>query len=139
MKGVLFLCVENHARSQMAEGLARHFLGHQQDIYSAGSKPSARVHPMAIAVMAEIGIDILGQHPKPLNSIDLSKIQLIVTLCSKEECPALPSHIRHEHWPISDPSYSAQEQTNEQIRKFRKVRDNLRQRVLELRAADQVW
>ncbi|OFZ12062.1 MAG: hypothetical protein A2Z20_07490 [Bdellovibrionales bacterium RBG_16_40_8] len=139
MKGILFLCVENHARSQMAEGLARHFLGHQNDIYSAGSKPAKRVHPMATAVMAEIGIDISGQYPKSIDTIDLSKIQLIVTLCADEECPKIPSKIRHERWAISDPSYNAKEQTNEQIRKFRKIRDSLRQLVLNLRAADQVW
>ena len=63
---VLFICVENRARSQMAEGLARHFLGHKFDVLSAGSSPADQIHPMAVAVMAEIGIDISGQHPKAM-------------------------------------------------------------------------
>lgn len=138
MSGILFICVENRARSQMAEGLARHFIGHQYDIFSAGSRPAQRVHPMATAVMAEIGIDISRQSPKAIESIDFSKISLVVSLCAEEECPVLPQNIKHESWALEDPT-RVQEQTTEQIRKFRKIRDSLRQKILNLRAADQTW
>lgn len=139
MKGLLFICVENRARSQMAEGLARHFLGHQCDVFSAGSRPAARVHPMATAVMAEIGIDISAQKPKPLDQIDLNQVDLIITLCNEEECPFLPPHIKHMGWSIADPAVAPITDPNDEIKKFRKTRDEIRRRVLELRAADQVW
>ncbi len=138
MKKILFICVENQARSQMAEGLARHFVGHQHDFFSAGSRPADRVHPMAIAVMGEIGIDITSQKPKNISSIDINKMDLIITLCSEEECPTLPPNIKHEDWSMNDPASDSNDRES-QIRKFRKIRDAIRQKVLTLRAADQVW
>jgi arsenate reductase len=134
LKKILFLCMENRARSQMAEGLARHFVGHQNDFFSAGSKPSDRIHPMAIAVMAEIGIDITGQKTKSLLEVDPTKMDLIITLCNESECPTLPPHIKHEHWETPDPAKESEHPTD-QIKKFRKIRDAIRQRVLTLRAS----
>lgn len=139
MKSLLFICVENRARSQIAEGLARHFIGHQYDVFSAGSNPVDRVHPMAVAVMAEIGIDISSQRPKPLSSIDLSKIDTAIFLCDDKACPILPTHVRSVSWPITDPAEVQVEIPEDLLRKFRKVRDELRKRVLELRASDQTW
>jgi len=75
---ILFLCVANSARSQMAEGLAKNILGNTYNVFSAGSKP-AFVHPLAIKVMAEINIDISKQFSKSISSIDFSKIDMIIT------------------------------------------------------------
>lgn len=138
MKSILFICVENRARSQIAEGLARHFIGHQYDVYSAGSRPADRIHPMATAVMAEIGIDISKQKPKPISDINLEKIDIAIALCEEENCPVLPPHTKKLNWAIKDPALS-ENQTTAQMRKFRKIRDEIRQKVLTLRAADQVW
>jgi len=139
MKSVLFLCVENRARSQIAEGLARHFIGHQYDIFSAGSKPADKVHPMATAVMAEIGIDISKQKTKNVSDINISKIDIVITLCAEEVCPVLPPHVKHQRWEISDPAKHDSDAPQAQIKTFRKVRDQIRQKVLTLRAADQTW
>ena len=83
---ILFLCVANSARSQMAEGLARRILGEQAEVSSAGSNPTP-VHPHAIEAMAEIGIDITGQVSKSVDTMDLSGLDLVVTLCADEVCP----------------------------------------------------
>ena len=138
MTGILFVCVENRARSQIAEGLARHFIGHQFDIYSAGSKPADKIHPMAVAVMAEIGIDISGQKTKSIDQINFENIETVIALCAEENCPFIPAKVKKISWAMSDPASSGLS-NEEQIRKFRKVRDDIRKRVLELRASDQTW
>lgn len=139
MKSLLFICVENRARSQIAEGLARHFIGHQYNVYSAGSQPTDRVHPMAVAVMAEIGVDISSQKPKPITSLDLTKIDTAIFLCEDDACPVLPTNIQKLRWPTTDPTEAQVETPEDLLRKFRKVRDELRKRVLSLRASDQTW
>ena len=122
----------------MAEGMARHFLGHQADVSSAGSNPGTRVHPMAVAVMAEIGIDISHHKPKSIDSFDIEKFSLIVTLCAEEQCPVLTSKVKKEGWNLTDPA--GHDLPDDQlIKKFRKIRDEIRKKVLSLRAADQVW
>lgn len=99
---ILFLCVANSARSQMAEGLARKLLpGHV--IESAGSKPSS-VNPFAVQAMRNVGIDISAQRSKSVDSIDLSRLDLVVTLCAEEVCPVLPGKVERLHWPIADPA-----------------------------------
>lgn len=139
MKRVLFLCVENRARSQIAEGLARHFIGHQYEVFSAGSQPAERVHPMATAVMAEIGIDISKQQPKNWSHFDLENMDLIVTLCASEVCPSLPPNIKKLSWDILDPVGGDHKTPEQHLKTFRKVRDQIRHLVLGLLAADQVW
>ncbi len=106
MKRILFLCVANSARSQMAEGLARHILGEEAEISSAGSDP-AQVNPHAVEAMAEIGIDITRQYAKSVDTIELSGLDLVVTLCAEEVCPVLPGHVQRMHWPIADPAAGA--------------------------------
>ena len=91
--GLLFLCVANSARSQMAEGLARARFGGGVRVQSAGSAPSA-VNPLAVRVMAEIGIDVSGQRSKHVETIDPATVDLVVTLCADEVCPALPGAAR---------------------------------------------
>ena len=102
--GVLFLCVQNSARSQMAEGWARKLLPSGVRIWSAGSQPAAGVHPYAARVMQEVGIDISSQRPKPLSHVPLGDIDTVIMLCD-DECPIPPAdrRRREESWHLADP------------------------------------
>lgn len=132
MTRILFLCVANSARSQMAEGLARHLLGDRATVMSAGSAPS-RVNPYAVEAMAEIGIDIAGQHSKSVDDIDPAGVDLVVTLCAEEVCPVLPGRVQRLHWPIADPASSDPALTPEDLRaRFRAARDQIKARLAEL-------
>lgn len=132
MKRVLFLCVANSARSQMAEGLARRILGDRVEAMSAGSNPS-KVNPFAVEVMAEVGIDISGHASKSVNEIDLSAVGLVVSLCAEEVCPVLPGPVRRLHWPVPNPAFGDPAATPEEIRaRFRAARDQIRERILTL-------
>ena len=125
MQRILFLCVANSARSQMAEGLARQVLGEQTEVLSAGSNP-APVNGHAVDVMAEIGIDITGQHSKSVDTIDLPGLDLVVTLCAEEVCPVLPGQVRRLHWPIPDPAVG---EPGEPEARFRAARDMIQERI----------
>ena len=105
---ILFLCVANSARSQMAKGLARKIFGESADIVSAGSSPSF-VHPLSIEVMSELDIDISGHSSKSVKDIDLTTVDRIITLCADEVCPYVPasSAIVMDHWPLPDPAKEA--------------------------------
>jgi protein-tyrosine-phosphatase/N-acetylglutamate synthase-like GNAT family acetyltransferase len=103
MPGLLFLCVANSARSQMAEGLARARFGDRIHVQSAGSQPSV-VNPLAIELMAEAKLDITAQRSKHVDSIDPATVDLVVTLCAEEVCPAFLRPVRRLHWPIPDPA-----------------------------------
>jgi arsenate reductase (thioredoxin) len=128
---LLFLCVANSARSQMAEGLARALLPAGSEIYSAGSAPG-RLHPLAVAAMAEIGIDISAQRAKAVETIDAARVGTVVTLCAEEVCPVFPGRVRRLHWPLEDPA--ATQGSEEQRRAaFRRVRDQLRRSIEGLR------
>jgi arsenate reductase len=133
MKRILFLCVANSARSQMAEGLARDLLGSRVEVLSAGSRP-ATVNPFAIAAMAEVGIDISGHRSKPVDDIDVSALDLVVTLCAEEVCPVLPGRVRRLHWPIADPATKEPLAEDEMRVRFRAARDQIKAR-LEILAA----
>jgi len=100
---LLFLCVANSARSQMAEGLARARFGDRVRIQSAGSQPS-RVNPFAIEVMAERGISLDGHASKSVETIDPSTVDTVITLCAEEVCPVFLGRARRLHWPIEDPA-----------------------------------
>ena len=126
MKRILFLCVANSARSQMAEGLARHILGDRAEVLSAGSNP-ASVNPHAIEAMAEIGIDITGQCSKSVDTIDPSCLDLVVTLCAEEVCPIPSGQVRRLHWPISDPA--AAQAAGEPQEHFRVARDLIQEKI----------
>ena len=124
---VLFLCVANSARSQMAEGIARSLVPADVKISSAGSAPS-RVNPLAIRVLAEIGIDATGQHSKSVNDIPRDGVDAVITLCAEEECPVFLGKARRFHWGLPDPARAGA--TEEQaLRAFREVRDELRLRL----------
>jgi arsenate reductase len=131
-KRVLFLCVANSARSQMAEGLARSMLGGQLDVTSAGSQPS-KVNPYAIAAMAEIGIDISGHHSKAVTDVDPASVDAVVTLCADEVCPVLPGRVTRLHWPIPDPASSDPTLSSQEMQtRFRVAREQIRDRLSEL-------
>lgn len=126
---VLFLCVANSARSQMAEGLARHLFGDAVRVQSAGSKPS-RVNPYAIDAMAKLGISLEGQVSKAVDQIDPSSVDLIVTLCAEEVCPIFLGHAARLHWPIADPDRRDEGLTHEQrLGHFETARDQIRGRL----------
>lgn len=125
-KKILFLCVANSARSQMAEGLAREIFKDQIDVLSAGSSPAEKVNPLAIKVLQEINIDISYHTPKRMDAIDLTNLYAIVTLCSEEACPAIRSDVPKIHWPIDDP---AKKNT---VEEFRKARDIIIEKLYSL-------
>lgn len=129
MRKILFLCVANSARSQMAEGLARRILGDHVDIMSAGSQPT-KVNPYAIEAMAEIGIDISGHRSKSVDEIDPAGIDLVITLCAEEVCPVLPGRVRRLHWPIRDPALTEPSLPPEDMRaRFQTARDQIKARI----------
>ena len=127
MTTIVFLCVANAARSQMAEGLARTMApGTGYRFFSAGSQPGT-LSPLAVRALAEQGIDIAHHRSKGLDQVPLTKADIIVTLCAEEVCPFVPGVVRRLHWPLPDPS---------DLAAFRSVRDELR-RLLPQLWADQ--
>jgi arsenate reductase len=131
-KGILFLCVANSARSQMAEGLARSLAPAGIKIWSAGSHPTS-VRPEAIAVMKEIGIDISRQRSKAVSEIPAAEVDTVITLCGEEECPLFLGKARRLHWEFADPA-AFQGSAEERLKAFRTVRDELSRRLKELLA-----
>jgi arsenate reductase len=133
--GVLFLCVANSARSQMAEGLARARFGDRLGVQSAGSAPS-RVNPYAIAAMREVGIDVESHTSKSVAGIDPATVDMVVTLCAEEVCPAFLGSARRLHWPIEDPaSGDPSLSPEERLARFRTARDRIAAHLDELAAA----
>lgn len=127
---VLFLCVANSARSQMAEGFARAMFEGLVRIESAGSKPSGVVHPMAILVMRECGIDLSRQYSKGWNELPddfLSELDFVITLCD-EECPNFRTKAKRLNWGIKDPA-SATGAGPVTTQAFREARDKIRSMV----------
>jgi phosphate transport system protein len=132
--GVLFLCVQNSARSQMAEGWARKLLPAGVRIWSAGSEPAATVNPYAVRVMREVGIDISSQRPKAVSDVPLGDVDTIVTLCA-EECVVAPGKVlRREAWELPDPAKTKGDEAHI-LAAFRATRDEIRRRILLLLAA----
>lgn len=126
-KLVLFVCVGNSCRSQMAEGFGNHY-GHGKVVaFSAGIAPSGRVHPLATEAMREVGIDITRQTSKSVDEFDITQFDAVVSLCDvppDELCPATYTGIQ-EHWNIPDP-------IGLPIDEFRRVRAMIEERVKEL-------
>ena len=130
--GILFLCTGNSCRSQMAEGFARQLVRNGEKIYSAGTSPKG-VHPLAIRVMQEVGIDISHQDSKGLDEIPLQQIGHLITLCgdAADSCASLRGGFTRTHWPLSDPAAAAGTET-EALPLFRIVRDQIQDRVAAL-------
>ena len=132
---VLFLCVANSARSQMAEGLARATFGDAVRVQSAGSAPS-RVNPYAVRAMAELGIDLGAHSSKSVDTIDPAGVDLVITLCAEEVCPVFLSDAARLHWPLQDPDRKHEDLSDEQrLEYFRVARDEIRSRIEALAAA----
>lgn len=126
---ILFLCVANSSRSQMAEGLARRILGRRAEVMSAGSRPT-RVNPNAVAAMAEIGIDIGGHEATSVDDVDPAAVDLVITLCADEVCPVLPGRVKRLHWPIADPvTDDAGLSQEEVLDRFRSAREQIKARI----------
>lgn len=124
---VLILCTGNSCRSQMAEGILRHALGEGFRVESAGSNPSGTVHPLAIRVMAEIGIDISGHHSKHLNEFLADEVETVITVCGNADqaCPIFLGQVNRYHWGFDDPVHS-QGTDEERMNAFRRARDSIR-------------
>ncbi|MBF0299518.1 MAG: arsenate reductase ArsC [Oligoflexia bacterium] len=127
---ILFLCVANSARSQMAEGIARFLAPKDIKISSAGSTPS-QVNPYAIKVLEEIGIDIANHKSKSINDIDSSTVDTVITLCAEEVCPVFLGNTNRIHWGLTDPAVAIRN-SQMQLESFRSVRDQLRERLTYL-------
>lgn len=128
-KGILFLCVANSARSQMAEGLGRMLFGERIAVQSAGSEP-ATVNPYAIEVMRELGVDLSAHHSKSVQNVDPETVHTVITLCAEEVCPVFLGKARRFHWPIPDPaSKDPSIPREEMLARFRTARDTIRNKL----------
>lgn len=132
---VLFLCVHNSARSQMAEGLLRAFAGDRFDAHSAGNE-ATHVRPLAVLAMAEMGIDISGQRSKNVTEYAGQPFDYAITVCdeSKEACPYFPGAGQQLHWRFDDPA-AAEGSDEERLAVYRRVRDEIAGRIREFAEA----
>ena len=129
---ILFLCVANSARSQLAEGLAKSIFGSGAVVESAGSEPSGKVQLFAVEVLREFDIDISKNWSKSIEQLSpdfLESLDLVITLCAEEVCPTLPSSAKRLHWPVKDPA-SAPE--HEKANAFRTARNEIREKLIGL-------
>ena len=132
---VLILCTGNSCRSHLAEGILRAAAGDLVEVRSAGSKPAGYVHPKAIQVMKEIGLDVSGHRSKPLTEFLDRQVDTVITVCGNvdQACPIFPGQMNRHHWGFDDPAHATG--TEEQVlAAFRQVRDEIR-RVFEAYAA----
>ena len=118
---VLFVCVHNAGRSQMAAGFLKHLAGDRIDVLSAGSQPADEINQVAVQAMAEIGIDIAGEQPKVLTSDAVQESDVVITMGCGDECPFFPGK-RYEDWKLDDPA-------GQGIESVRPIRDDIRQRI----------
>jgi arsenate reductase len=132
---VLILCTGNSCRSHMAEGFLRASAGELVNVQSAGSNPTGYVHPLAIRVMAEVGIDISNHRSKHLKEFLDQPVQTVITVCGNldQACPVFPGQVNRHHWPFDDPAKATDSEV-EVLECFRRVRDEMR-RVFEAYAA----
>ena len=132
---ILILCTGNSCRSHLAEGILRNALGESFRVESAGSKPAGYVHPLAIKVMGEIGIDISAHHSKHLDAFLDDRVETVITVCGNADqvCPIFPGQVNRHHWGFDDPAHATGSE-DEQLAVFRRVREEIR-RVFEAYAA----
>ncbi|MBM3715316.1 MAG: arsenate reductase ArsC [Actinobacteria bacterium] len=121
---VLFVCVHNAGRSQMAAGYLQHLAGDRIDVLSAGSAPKDSINPMAIAAMAEDGIDISANQPKVLTVGAVQASDAVITMGCGDACPIFPGK-RYEDWELDDPA-------GQDLDAVRRIRDDIKERVREL-------
>ena len=132
---VLILCTGNSCRSHLAEGILRAAADGVVRVASAGSKPAGYVHPLAVAAMQEIGIDISAHHSKHLDEFLSQDVETVITVCGNADqvCPMFPGQVNRHHWGFDDPAH-AEGSDEEKMTVFRRVRDEIR-RVFEAYAA----
>ena len=121
---VLFICVHNAGRSQMAAGFLRHLGGDRVEVLSAGSEPTDRVNPVAIEAMAEVGIDISAEQSKLLNVTTVQRVDVVITMGCGDACPIYPGK-RYEDWQLPDPA-------GRPLAAVRPIRDEIQARVSRL-------
>jgi protein-tyrosine-phosphatase len=121
---VLFVCVHNAGRSQMAAGYLQHLAGDRIEVLSAGSQPGNEINPVAVAAMAEEGIDIAGNQPKVLTTEAVQASDVVITMGCGDACPYFPGK-RYEDWKLDDPA-------GQGIDAVRPIRDEIRQRIEKL-------
>ncbi|NIK59812.1 arsenate reductase ArsC [Kribbella shirazensis] len=121
---VLFVCVHNAGRSQMAAGWLRHLAGDSVDVRSAGSAPKDQLNPVAVEAMREVGIDITGTTPRLLDTDDVRASDVVITMGCGDTCPTFPGK-RYEDWDLTDPA-------GQPIEVVRQVRDEIRTRIEKL-------
>jgi arsenate reductase len=133
MVRIMFLCTGNSCRSQMAEGLANTLGKGLIEAHSAGVSPAGYIHPGAVAVMEEAGVDISLQRSKPIDHDLLLRMDMVITLCGNAEatCPATPPAIKRLHWPVDDP-VGAGGTEDDIMAEFRKARNEIKERVTDL-------
>ena len=133
---VLILCTGNSCRSQMAEGWVNHLLSDHWEAHSAGTNPAERVHPLAVKVMAEAGVDISGRVPQHVERVVGQAWDLVVTVCdaAAESCPAFPGPVERVHASFADPAIAPGGE-DERLAVFRRVRDDLRDRLVPVIAS----
>jgi arsenate reductase len=124
MPGILFLCIHNAGRSQMAAGFARQSAGNSIEVMSGGSEPAESINPIAAEVMNEIGIDITTHTPQKFTEEMLHKVDVVVTMGCGDTCPFIPGKT-YVDWPLQDPK-------GQPIEVVRTIRDDIRQRVSDL-------
>jgi arsenate reductase len=124
---VLILCTGNSCRSHLAEGFLQAAAGDFLNVVSAGSKPAGYVHPLAIQVMKEIGIDISGHHSKHMNEFLNQPIETVITVCGNADqaCPIYPGQLNRHHWGFDDPAHATGTE-EEKLKVFRRVRDEIK-------------
>ncbi len=125
--GVLFMCVHNAGRSQMAEGWLRHLAGDTVVVWSGGSEPGSEINAAAVAAMAEVGIDITGEFPKPWTDEIVRAADVVITMGCGDACPLYPGK-RYEDWELDDPA-------GKDLDAVRPIRDEIRRRVETLLAS----
>jgi arsenate reductase (thioredoxin) len=128
---VLILCTGNSARSQMAEGLLRQMAGDRMEVHSAGTRPG-HLRPEAIAVLAELGIDIRGHWSKHVDEFAGQTFDYVLTVCdhARESCPVFPIETRRIHWSFEDPAAATGDEA-QRLAGFRRIRDQISQRLRE--------
>ncbi len=124
MPGILFLCVHNAGRSQMAAGFARHAGAGRVEVFSGGSEPADTVNPAAVAVMAEVGVDIAAHVPQRFTDDLLSRVDVVVTMGCGDTCPYVPGK-RYLDWTLDDPK-------GRPVEEVRRIRDEIRSLVDDL-------
>lgn len=132
---ILFMCVANSARSQIAEGLAKNIFGNSVEIQSAGSQPSI-VNPLAIEALKEIGINISNHYSKSTDDLPkefLSSLDYVITLCAEEVCPLLISKAQKLHWPLPDPAGQNEMTYEQKIQLFRSTRNAISFKIINLK------